>query len=97
MMKEENLHVLTELGVKDSKLLTPQKRENLFAQIIRLVDRYIILKVQPIEIDRVVQSQRKLHKLNRLEAQIMAKIINELKPDSSASPTISCLRDYHQL
>lgn len=81
MMKENELHLLNELGVKDSKLLTPNKRENLQKDIIRLAEKYMVVKVTPFEIDRVVESERKLHKLNRLEAQTMAKIIDALKPD----------------
>ena len=35
----------------------------------------------PAEIDRVVMAARKFHKLNRLEAQTMAKMINILRPN----------------
>jgi len=41
------------------------------------------VKLLPSEIDRAVESKRKLHKLNRLEAQTMAQIINALKPDEA--------------
>ena len=82
MMKESNLHLLKDIGVKDSKLLTPQKRKTLSIEIMRLVEKYAVLKLEPLEIDRVVESERKLHKLNRLEAQTMARIIENLKPDT---------------
>src|SRR5271169_2593398 len=72
MVKAENLHILTELGVKDSKLLTPKKRELLYSAITELAEKYKTIKVMPPQIDRVVESARKLHKLNRLEAQTMA-------------------------
>ncbi|MBC7130229.1 ribonuclease HII [Candidatus Bathyarchaeota archaeon] len=75
------LSLLEKLGVKDSKLLSPHKRESLAAEIKKLVDKWTIIKLSPTEIDRVVESGRKLHKLNRLEAQAMAKVIDELKPD----------------
>jgi ribonuclease HII len=81
MLKESNLHLLKDLGVKDSKLLTSQKREYLFKEITRIAEKYVVLKVAPSDIDRVVESERKLHKLNRLEAQTMAIIIEDLKPD----------------
>ena len=81
LMKEENLHVLSQLGVKDSKLLSPKKREALAAEIARLAEKHHVVKLLPKEIDRAVESKRKLHKLNRLEAQTMAQIINVLKPD----------------
>jgi ribonuclease HII len=81
LVKEENLETLANLGVKDSKLLTPSKREALAPEIIRIAEKHLILKLLPKEIDRVVESQRKLHKLNRLEAETMGKIVAALEPD----------------
>jgi ribonuclease HII len=81
MMKLENLQFLSELGVKDSKLLTPKKREALYPEIISLTEKCSTIKVLPHQIDLVVESARRLHKLNRLEAQTMAQIIEDLKPD----------------
>ena len=83
MVKDENLPILTELGVKDSKLLTAQKRELLYPVILQLVEKYHTIKVMPCQIDKVVESFRRLHKLNRLEAQTMAQIIEFLKPDEA--------------
>ena len=83
MIKEENLPVLAQLGVKDSKLLLPKKREALSGEIIRVAEKHHVVKLTPKEIDCVVESKRKLHKLNRLEAQTMAQIINTLKPDEA--------------
>jgi ribonuclease HII len=81
LIKEENLPLLTQLGVKDSKLLSPKKRQTLATQIAHLAEKYHIIKLPPKEIDRAVESKRKLHKLNRLEAKTMTQIINTLKPD----------------
>ena len=81
LIKEENLPVLARLGVKDSKLLSPRKREALSIEILRVAEKHHVVKLAPKEIDSVVESIRKLHKLNRLEAQTMAQIINTLKPD----------------
>jgi ribonuclease HII len=83
LMREENLLLLRRLGVKDSKLLSAKKREALFSEIARLAERHVVMKLSPAEIDRVVESGRKLHKLNRLEAQVMAHIIEALKPDEA--------------
>ena len=80
-VKSENLSLLVELGVKDSKLLTPKKREALYPEIIKLAESHHIIKVAPSQIDKAVQSTRRLHKLNRLEAQTMAQVIQALKPD----------------
>jgi ribonuclease HII len=83
MTKQENLPKLAQLGVKDSKLLTPHRRETLAAQIKQTVEKYVIAKLSPQEIDDVVENGVKLHKLNRLEAQTMAKVIETLKPDKA--------------
>jgi ribonuclease HII len=82
-VRTENLQLLAELGVKDSKLLTAKKREALYPEIIKLTQNHHIIKVPPAQIDKVVRSSRVLHKLNRLEAQTMAKIIDALKPDEA--------------
>ena len=80
-VKEETLPLLVKLGVKDSKLLSPKKREALAVEITRLVENRVVVKLSPREIDRAVESGRKLHKLNRLEADTMAQVITALKPD----------------
>ncbi len=74
--KEEQLK---KLGVKDSKLLTPKKREFLFEKIKALVDDYKIIIIEPLEIDTYVNSDHK--NLNDLEAEKSANIIDELDPD----------------
>jgi len=83
LVKEENMTILRELGVKDSKLLSSKKRETLFNEISRLAENHYVVKLLPSEIDRAVECKRKLHKLNRLEAQTMAQIINALNPDEA--------------
>jgi ribonuclease HII len=80
LLKHEDLPALKKLGVKDSKLLSPHKREVLADHIRKIAQRISLLKLQPSEVDTVVNSGRKLHKLNWLEAQTMAKVIEELKP-----------------
>jgi ribonuclease HII len=81
------------LGVKDSKLLSPRKRENLAAEITRIAEKHYIVKLAPTEIDRAVESTRKLHKLNRLEAQTMSQIINVLNPDEAYVDAADVLED----
>jgi len=81
LLDEKDLHRLVDLGVKDSKLLSPHRREELATEIKKLVLKYYAAMLSPAEIDRVVETGKKLHKLNRLEAQTMAKVITILKPD----------------
>jgi ribonuclease HII len=81
LIKEEDLPKLIRLGVKDSKLLSPHRRETLAVEIKRIVEKYSVIRLSPKEIDDVVETGKKLHRLNRLEAQAMAKVIKMLKPD----------------
>lgn len=97
-VKSENLQLLAGLGVKDSKLLTAKKREELYPEILKLTQNHHIIKIPPAQIDKVVRSIRVLHKLNRLEAQTMAKIIEALKPDQAYVDAADVLADrfgYH--
>jgi len=81
MVEEKDLPKLKNLGVKDSKLLSPHRREQLAEKIENLALQFHIIKLSPSEIDKVVETGRKLHRLNRLEAHTMAKVIAALKPD----------------
>ncbi len=81
LMRKEDLQKLVNLGVKDSKLLSPKRRKKLAEEIKRTALKWHVVKLSPSEIDRVVNFGRKLHKLNRLEAHAMAKVIEELRPD----------------
>ncbi len=81
LLDEKDLPKLMDLGVKDSKRLLPRRREELAAEIKGLALKYHVAMLSPAEIDRVVETGKKLHKLNRLEAQTMAKVIKILKPD----------------
>jgi ribonuclease HII len=80
-IEENDLLKLVNIGVKDSKLLSRQRRETLALRIRELALKCQIVFLSPAEIDRVVESKRKLYKLNRLEAKAMARVISVLKPD----------------
>jgi len=81
LLDEKDVQRLSNLGVKDSKRLSRKRREELYEAIRDLALDYHLVKLSPAEIDKVVRSGRKLHKLNRLEAQTMAKVIEFLHPD----------------
>jgi len=70
---------LAALGVKDSKLLTPQQREYLEKEIISLVKDYVVIKITAKEIDEM----RERINLNVIEAHKMAEIVNTLKGDEA--------------
>lgn len=71
---------LTELNIKDSKMLTKNQRENLFPKILSIAIAYRIEIIPPQEIDNAVMGNNSLN-LNKLEANYTAKIINILNPD----------------
>ncbi|MEM3153388.1 MAG: ribonuclease HII [Candidatus Bathyarchaeia archaeon] len=81
LIDDGDIQRLVQLGVKDSKLLSPSRREMLAVEIKRVARKHAIVKLSPSEIDKVVERGRKLYRLNRLEAQAMAKVIELLKPD----------------
>jgi ribonuclease HII len=81
LLAEEDVWNLRPLGVKDSKLLSPHRREQLAIEIKRLALKYHVESLSPAEIDKVVETGRRLHRLNRLEAHTMAKVVEALKPD----------------
>jgi ribonuclease HII len=69
---------LVAMGVKDSKKLSPRKRERLYPEIRRVAERVALRAIPPAEIDRVVLAGQKYRKLNHLEAVYFASVIDEL-------------------
>ncbi len=96
LMDEKIQPRLLELGVKDSKLLSKRQREHLAREIRRLATAIQVIKLSPAEIDRAVNRRRKLYKLNRLEAQYMAKMIERLKPDIAIVDASDVLADRYK-
>jgi ribonuclease HII len=81
LFEDKDLSRLVDMDVKDSKCLSPARREYLAMKIRKSAVGWHVEKVLPEEIDKVVTTGRKLHRLNRLEAQTMAKVIEALKPN----------------
>jgi len=72
---ESDLSKLKDIGVKDSKLLTPRQREKLYIQIKKILKDFAIIKISAKEIDKL----RKEKNLNVIEAERMAQIIRAMK------------------
>lgn len=96
MIDERELPKLKDLGVKDSKLLSPQRRELLAVQIKKLALKCNVEVLSPAQIDKVVETGRKLHRLNRLEARTMAKVIAALKPEIAYVDASDILADRYK-
>ena len=73
-MRESRIEMLREMGVRDSKTLSPKARAKLFGKIVNIADNISISKIAPESIDRSVSVKG----LNKLEAKTMAQIINDL-------------------
>lgn len=68
---------LLKLGVKDSKQLTPKKREVLSGDIKKLADKFFVLEVSASQIDGL----RKVMTMNEIMVVCYAKVLEELRPD----------------
>ena len=82
LIKEEDEAKLKAIKVKDSKLLTKEKREELYDVIRSISRKYHITKTDPEEIDNAVNGKDNMN-LNVLEAKKTADILNKLKPDKA--------------
>ncbi|RLE52215.1 MAG: ribonuclease HII [Candidatus Methanomethylicota archaeon] len=83
LIKESKLQKLVDIGVRDSKLLTPQRRSKLAVKIMQIVEKWAYEIISPSKIDEAVQRKRrgKGGLLNEIEAGAMARVIMKLRPD----------------
>ncbi len=95
LINEEGEKELIKLKVKDSKKLTPKRRQELAPEIEKVASHTVILRVPACKIDA---NRRKGVNLNQIEAIKMAEIINLLEPDKAIIDTPSFnsnkFRDY---
>jgi ribonuclease HII len=80
LVPEEQQQALKTLGVRDSKLLTPEVRTKLEPKIRRIALKVSLVEAQPNEIDEIVLHGGRLRKLNFLEAKMMANVLTDLAP-----------------
>jgi ribonuclease HII len=79
LLDENKLDKISRLGVKDSKKLTPKKREGISVEIKKLADRFFILEVSPGQIDEL----RKVMTMNEIMVACYVKVLEELRPDTA--------------
>ncbi len=70
---------MTKSGIKDSKLLSPKKRQSLFGHIINIAESICICRIGIDDIDFHVFKNN----LNLLEAEAMAITIGNMKSDKT--------------
>lgn len=78
LIEKDRLDLLRDLHVKDSKLLSPNRREELNFKIRKIVKDYEYSILTTKSIDEAIKTGRKL---NFLEANAMAGLICRLGPD----------------
>jgi ribonuclease HII len=78
MIEEGKIAELKKHGVKDSKLLTPQRRGYLYRIIKEISDDMVVLKISAEEIDK----NKTFSNLNKLWFRRVNEIINTLSPNA---------------
>jgi ribonuclease HII len=73
----EDVKDILAIGVKDSKKLTPRKREILFEKIIKVVKGYHIEVINA----EVIDKKREYETLNDIEVEAIINIIKKLRPN----------------
>ncbi len=96
LIDEKDEPKLKELGVKDSKLLTPKQRERI-AEALKKMIKYQLVVLSPKEIDDNVNGENGSN-LNWLEANKSVELINILQPEKAIidcpSPNTKAYHEY---
>ena len=77
---KKNSQKLLNIGVKDSKLLTEKKRDELEPQVKKIIKSFKVIQVQADELDKLMKGGTNL---NRIELLKTAMIINALEGDTA--------------
>ena len=101
-VEQEREEELRKIGVKDSKLLTPKRREHLYGKIREICTELIVMKTTAATLNDAM----KKHSLNEIEAMELGKALSMLRykpqvvyidsPDTVAGRFCSRIRKYHQ-
>jgi len=77
LIEEGRINTLKNLGVVDSKKLTPRKREMLALQIEKYALKVFVLEITPQQIDEL----RRLMTMNDIMVRAFSRVLDELHPD----------------
>jgi ribonuclease HII len=78
-VSKKSISEMIKKGIKDSKLLTPKKRQILFGHVVSIAESICICRINIAEIDFHVFKNN----LNTLEAEAMAITISNMKSDKT--------------
>lgn len=76
LMDATGIEALDRMGVKDSKRLTPKRREILAEEIKKISLDFFILEVSPFQIDEY----RKVMTMNEVMVECYSKVLEQLRP-----------------
>ncbi|UYP45968.1 Ribonuclease HII [Candidatus Lokiarchaeum ossiferum] len=77
IIAHDKLDILEEIGVDDSKKLSPKKRASMAQKIKEVVDFWDVLVISPTEINHLHDEQKLT--LNQIEETNFAKLLNNVK------------------
>ena len=79
-VKNTSLHKFSDIGVRDSKMLTEKRRNHLYDEILEIADDTKVDKIYPSEIN---EAMRNHISLNELEAVRFAGLFDKMDSDVS--------------
>lgn len=79
VIDEKKLFDLASMGVRDSKQLTPQKRETLAAKLERIADDYYVFEVKAEVIDEL----RQMITMNDIMVRSFSQVVGKLAADKA--------------
>ncbi len=79
LLEERLLETIKSYGVRDSKKLSPARRERLYKAVVENAVRVAFTIVDPFTIDLYVKSRERLGGLNILELKGISSVVRELK------------------
>ncbi len=95
LIESDKLNLLKELGVRDSKELSPERRVKLVKKLKHLARDYALMKLSAKEIDELRDEKN----LNKIEMEKFAELINVFTPDVAIvdAPQVNTRRFKNEL
>jgi ribonuclease HII len=89
MLDERRIHLLEELKVRDSKLVSPSRREKLAPEIEKIAGCFVV-EITASQIDEL----REVISMNEILVSSYAKVLENLHPDKAFvdSPDVNAMR-----
>lgn len=79
LVEDDKLHSIKNLGVADSKKLSPARREDLALKIEKYASKVFVLEISPFQIDEL----RKIMTMNEIMVVGFSKVLENIQPDTA--------------